>query len=288
MTLKLNFSFLFSYSSGIVIIVFLSFLYFLLGFYRNNISCMKEDEYALLASFLDTQFSEQALSIFEVLSSHQSCVHKIAASGALIGILNILESQIQDLLEPALRILSNLSKNGDITSFINPSDFIPKLIPLFEYNTLSIYCTTILKNVCENEDARLCIAESNGCIALITKVLDQDDREEQEGAVSVLLSLCLRRIEYCQLVMDEGVIPGLVSVSINGNKKAKAMAMELLRILKDEFNTTTTAAAATTRGETSVAEVSVDSAKQGLDDIGKKTNKSPGLFGKIFSKQKKK
>ncbi|PHT41160.1 hypothetical protein CQW23_20014 [Capsicum baccatum] len=35
---------------------------------------------------------------------------------------------------------------------------------------------------------------------------------------------------------SEGVIPELVSVSVNGNNKAKAMALELLRLLKGEFS----------------------------------------------------
>ncbi|KAK6152924.1 hypothetical protein DH2020_012563 [Rehmannia glutinosa] len=234
----------------------------------NSISYMKEDEYALLASFLDTEVSKQALSILEVLSFNKHCCYKIAASGALIGISNILDSQIQELLEPALKILSNLSSNDDISSFIVPSKFIPKLIPLLEDNTYSRYCITILKNLCDNQDARISIAETDGCIASIAKILEKDDHDDQEQAVAVLLSLCSQRIEYCQLVMDEGVIPGLVSVSINGNKKAKAMAMELLRILKDESDS---------RGRKYVADVRVDCTNQ-------RKEKAPGLFGKFFSK----
>lgn len=33
--------------------------------------------------------------------------------------------------------------------------------------------------------------------------------------------------------MNEGVIPSLVSISINGNDKGKVMALELLRLLRD-------------------------------------------------------
>ncbi|KAL0396007.1 UNVERIFIED_CONTAM: U-box domain-containing protein 5 [Sesamum calycinum] len=239
---------------------------------RNSISYMKEDAYDLLASFLDTEISKQALAILEELSFDQHCGRRIAASGAFIGILNILDSRIQELLEPALKILCNLSSNGDVDAFIIPSMFIPKLVPLFEDNTLSTYCITILKNLCENEDGRMSVAETDGCIASISKLLEKDSHEDQEHTVSVLLSLCSQRVEYCHLVMDEGVIPGLVSLSINGNKKAKAMAMELLRILKEELNA---------RGESSQAVVSTDSTKQQKD---KNPPKAPGLFGRFFSK----
>ncbi|KAK4426791.1 U-box domain-containing protein 5, partial [Sesamum alatum] len=240
--------------------------------HRNSISYMKEDAYDLLASFLDTEVSKQALAILEELSFDQHCGHRIAASGAFIGILNILDSWIQELLEPALKILCNLSSNGDVDSFIIPSMFVPKLVPLFEDSTLARYCITILKNLCDNEDGRMSIAETDGCVASISKLLEKDSHEDQEHAVSVLLSLCSQRLEHCQLVMDEGIIPGLVSVSINGNKKAKAMAMELLRILKEESNAT---------GESSRPDVSTDSTKQQTD---KNPPKSPGLLGKFFSK----
>ncbi|KAL0431223.1 UNVERIFIED_CONTAM: U-box domain-containing protein 5 [Sesamum radiatum] len=239
---------------------------------RSSISYMKEDAYDLLASFLDTEVSKQALAILEELSFDQHCGHRIAASGAFIGILNILDSRIQELLEPALKILCNLSSTGGVDSFMVPSMFIPKLVPLFEDNTLARYCITILKNLCHNEDCRMSVAETDGCIASISKLLEKDSHEDQEHAVSVLLSLCSQRPEYCQLVMDEGVIPGLVSVSINGNKKAKAMALEILRILKEELNA---------RGESSRADVSTDSTKQQKD---KNPPKAPGLFRELFSK----
>ncbi|KAM3219030.1 hypothetical protein P3L10_023561 [Capsicum annuum] len=48
--------------------------------------------------------------------------------------------------------------------------------------------------------------------------------------------LCSQQVQYCQLVMGEGVIPELISVSVNGNNKAKTMALELLRLLKGEFS----------------------------------------------------
>lgn len=171
-----------------------------------------------------------------------------------------------------MKILCNLSSNGDVDSFIIPSMFIPKLVPLFEDDNLARYCITILKNLCHNEDGRMYVAETDGCIASISKLLEKDSHDDQEHAVCVLLSLCSQRLEYCHLVMDEGVIPGLVSVSINGNKKAKAMAMELLRILKEELNA---------RGESSRSDVSTDSSKQQKD---KNPPKARGLFGKFFSK----
>ncbi|KAL3640464.1 hypothetical protein CASFOL_015432 [Castilleja foliolosa] len=239
------------------------------------ISYMNEEEYDLLASFLNTEVSKQILSIFEALSVDQHCSLKIATSGALTGILNILDSEIQERLEPALKILSNLSSNSDISSFIVPSELILKLIPMI--GTQPRHCLTILKNLCKNNDARVCIAETDGCFASIVKILERGDREEQECAVDLLLCLCAHSVEFCRLVnMDEGVIPCLFTVSVNGNAETKAMAMELMRILRDEFSSGY-------GGENTGADFGDGVELTDRCKDGNRT-KGSGLFGKLFSK----
>uniref|UniRef100_A0A5B6ZAN0 RING-type E3 ubiquitin transferase n=1 Tax=Davidia involucrata TaxID=16924 RepID=A0A5B6ZAN0_DAVIN len=200
---------------------------------RSSIPYLHEDAYSLLASFLNSEITEEALAIVEVLSSHRFCGSKIAASGALTSILKIIDTQNREFQGPAIRILYNLSWNVDIRSLLVSSDFIPKLVPFFEDTALARYCITILENLCDIETARVSVAETDGCIASIAKLLEIDSHENQEHALTVLLSLCSQRVQYCQLVMDEGVIPSLVSISINGNDKGKASAMELLRLLRD-------------------------------------------------------
>ncbi|KAK3017153.1 hypothetical protein RJ639_007828 [Escallonia herrerae] len=204
---------------------------------RKNIPYLPDRTYDLLTSFLNLEGTEEVLAIMEVLSRHRSCRSKIAASGALIPILKILETRTKELEEPAIKILYNLSMNNDIRSLIVSSDFIAKLVPFFEDAKLARYCIVILKNLCNYEDAKISVAETHGCIASITKLLEDDNPEDQENAVAVLLSLCSQRDQYCQLVMDEGVVPALVSISVNGNDMGKASAMELLRLLRDiEYN----------------------------------------------------
>ncbi|XAR73858.1 Ubiquitin--protein ligase [Bertholletia excelsa] len=211
---------------------------------RSSILNLPEEAYSLLASFLDAgvteeararknEVTEDALALLEVLSSNQCCTPKIAVSQAPYSILRILETQIRELLEPAIKILYNLSMSKEICSVIMPSEFIPSLVPLFEDMALASYCLSILKNLCTHPDSRASIAETDGCIASIAKLLEIDSHEVQEHGVYVLLSLCSQRLQYCQLVMDEGVIPALVSISINGSEKGKIFAAELLRLLRD-------------------------------------------------------
>ncbi|KZV55011.1 U-box domain-containing protein 5-like [Dorcoceras hygrometricum] len=197
---------------------------------RNSMLYLDEDSYGILASFLDTKAVKQGLTLFEALSFHQHSGSKFAASGALVRILNILESPSDELLEPALKILNNLSNNSDLCSSITPSEIITKLVRLIENDTLTRYCIFMLKNLCNIEDARVSIAETIGCISAVAKLLENESLDIQECAVSVLHSLCTKHASYRELVVNEDVVPGLFDVSMNGNERSKALASEILRI----------------------------------------------------------
>lgn len=136
-----------------------------------------------------------------------------------------------------------------------------------------------MKNLCDHENARVSVVETDGCIASIVKLLEMDSSENQENAVSVLLSLCSQCDQYCQLVMEEGVIPALFSISVNGNDKGKAIAMELLRLFRDIANNDDVQEC-----EGSDLDFSRDSINYAREQ--KPSSKPPGIFRKLsmFSK----
>lgn len=240
---------------------------------------IREDAYDLLGSLLDTQVSKEALSILEALSTHQRCHNKLASSGAVIGMLNILESQIPELLEPALKVLSNLSSNSHFISSVVPLNIVQKLATLLEDDTLASYCIAILKNVHRDEKGKMSIVTTDGCIASIIKLLEVDNLDYQEHAVSMLLSLCLQRAEFCQLVMDEGIFPGLFCVSVNGNNEAKAMATELLRILRNEMDSSVESC--------NEGVIIPNATQQGKDTKPPKSSRFGKFFGALASKKRK-
>ncbi|KAF5451446.1 hypothetical protein F2P56_026554 [Juglans regia] len=202
---------------------------------RSGISYLREEAFSVLATVLGSEATEESLTILEVLSGHQYCRDKIEASGALTSILKMLDSCNRDFQERAIKILCNFSSNIDICSLIVSLECIPKLVPLLD-SSIGGSCVLLLRNLCNTDEARVSVAETNGCIASVAKLLGSDSREYQENAVAVLLSLCSQRVQYCQLVMDEareGVIPDLVDISVNGNDMGRASALELLRCLRD-------------------------------------------------------
>ncbi|KAI9113592.1 hypothetical protein K1719_015519 [Acacia pycnantha] len=208
----------------------------LLEFVNNcgkDLSYLREDTFGMLGSFLDLEVMGEALSIMEKLSANYHNKATIATSSVLTSILKILDSDSREFQEQAVRILYNLSFNSENCSHMASLGCIPKLLPYFKDQTLLRYCICMLKNLGDIEVGRVSIVGTNGCIASVAEILDTGSVEEQEHALSVLLSLCSQREDYCQLVMYEGVIPSLVTISINGSDNGKVSAFELLRLLGD-------------------------------------------------------
>ncbi|POO02513.1 Beta-catenin [Trema orientale] len=239
---------------------------------RNKIPYLREDAFGLLASFLDSEVAEEVFAIMEILSGYPYCRSKIMASGAITAISSALNSQIRDLQEQAIRLLYNLSSSHDICLQIASLECIPKLVSLLSDKALVEKCLFIMKNLCNIEEARASVAETSGCITSIAEVLESGSSEEQEYAVDILLSLCSQRIEYCQLVMEEGIIPPLVNISINGSDRGKVNALELLRQLRD------------IRSEPELLPFEVD-ASRGLSNqmTERKSSKASGFFGRKIS-----
>lgn len=200
---------------------------------RPNRLNVPEKVLTSLASLLNSEVTYEALAILEAISGHRKCSSNFVTSGVLASITKYLNSEIEVLQEFAIKTLYNLSTDSDICSNIVSLGCIPKLVPLLNNENLSGKCLFILKNLCHTEEARIFIVGTNGCISSIAQCLGMDSLEGQEHAVTILLSLCSQRVEYCELVMEEGVIPPLSTISVKGSEKGKAGATELLRLLRD-------------------------------------------------------
>ncbi|KAJ6931374.1 U-box domain-containing protein 5-like isoform X1 [Populus alba x Populus x berolinensis] len=191
---------------------------------------LQGDSIYVLASLLDSKISGKALAILELLSHHQFYKSAVIASGVLPSILKILDSQNTESLELAMKILCNVSYDGDIAYHIVYLDFIPSLVPFLSDRNLSRYCRTVLKNLCRIEEGRIAIVETDSCITSMAQLLETGSELEQETTMEVL-SLCYEELDCCQLVKGGSIIQSLSSISVNGTSRGKAIAMELLQLL---------------------------------------------------------
>ncbi|KAF3440682.1 hypothetical protein FNV43_RR18966 [Rhamnella rubrinervis] len=211
---------------------------------RNKIPYLRENAFDLLASFLDSEVTEEVLTIMEVLSAYQYCRPKITASGALTSILKILDSQMRDFQEKALKIFATC---------LQTVIFVHALY--LQNSNLTGSCLLIMKNLCDIEGARVSVVETDGCIGSIAKYL-----------------------KPAPLVMDEGVIPALVRISVNGNDKGMIGALELLRLLRDVMKG---------EDEQECADFDLQANRESRNQSSeRKSSKAFKLFGR-FSKKKK-
>ena len=76
-------------------------------------------------------------------------------------------------------------------------------------------------NLATSQVGREEIVSTPGLIGALASILDTGELIEQEQAVSCLLILCNRSEECSEMVLPEGVIPALVSISVNGTPRGQ-------------------------------------------------------------------
>ncbi|XP_010446779.1 PREDICTED: U-box domain-containing protein 5-like [Camelina sativa] len=203
---------------------------------RKAIEALEEEVFKMFSVFLESEVvAEEALNILEVVSSHQQGLSKITSSGSLSSLLKIAESQAEHLQEQAMITLKNLSSSSEICLEMVSLDFIQKLTSFLQRNIFCKHSIIILRNLCNTEKGRVCITETPDCLASIADLLESNVPEEQENAISILLQLCVQKIEYCDLVVKQAtdIYSSLLLISNNGTDEAKVGASELLRALEE-------------------------------------------------------
>ncbi|KAL5558032.1 hypothetical protein UlMin_034243 [Ulmus minor] len=205
---------------------------------RSEMPSFQEDAIYVLTSFLDSEITGEVLPIIEMLSCEQHCKSVMLASGILPSILKVLETQITEFQILATKILCNLTRDCDmdIGYHMVYLDYISKLVQFLDDRALAPYCIEIINNLCNFDDARVALAENVEGIASIGRLLEVDTKEEQEHALNILLLLCHEGAEYCKLVLRESIVESVLHISIIGDSRAKAIAIELLQLFKHATN----------------------------------------------------
>ncbi|KAH0916001.1 hypothetical protein HID58_030447 [Brassica napus] len=91
----------------------------------------------------------------------------------------------------------------------------------------------VLLNLVLNEAGKEEMVSVPGLVSNLATILDTGEANEQEQAVSLLLILC-KYSEMCsQMVLQEGVIPSLVSISVNGTQRGRERAQKLLTLFRE-------------------------------------------------------
>ncbi|XP_020579957.1 LOW QUALITY PROTEIN: U-box domain-containing protein 6-like [Phalaenopsis equestris] len=186
----------------------------------------------------DNILRDTATAAILTLSSSKPNKPIIAAAGAIPLLVNILTSGTIQGRVDAVTTLHNLSNHFENTDnlFLSVDAVIPLLALLKDSKKNSKFAdkaTALLSILSESEEGRFTISEVKGGILTLVETVEEGSLISTEHAVSVLLSLCQSsREKYRELILNEGPIPGLLLLTVEGTRKACNLSHELLRLLR--------------------------------------------------------
>ncbi|XP_014507959.1 uncharacterized protein LOC106767548 [Vigna radiata var. radiata] len=217
------------------------------GSERNKIRIIKYGSLPVLLSLLhcDSQrAADLTLAAMLTLSSCKANKVAIASSGAvqlLVGFVNNSDYSTQSQLD-AIATLQNLTTCKEIVPLIVSSGVMLSLLELIHTSVKSSPLVEkaigLLENLVSSSESALCEAASTiGAIRILVETIEDGSSLSKEYAVCILLLVCQScREKYRGLILTEGVMPGLLQLSVDGTWRAKSMARELLLLLRDCSN----------------------------------------------------
>ena len=174
-----------------------------------------------------------ALLTLSCLNENKAC---IGSSGAIPLLVQLLISGSNQGRKDALTTLYNLTISFGNRPRVVRAGAIPILVHLLSLRKVDLLekIVALLYILASIEEGRSTIANTEGGIAVLAEILDTGSIKEKEHAAATLLLLCTSSLQHSQLVLREGVIPALVSLSVGNNPRAQDKAQKLLQHFREQ------------------------------------------------------
>ncbi|KAL8535104.1 hypothetical protein ACS0TY_010935 [Phlomoides rotata] len=186
----------------------------------------------------DTESVGAATALYLNLSCLEEAKSIIGTTDAVPFLIWVLknESDEQSKLD-ALHTLYNVSSQPTNIPHLLSAGVIDALQALITHHTdqtCTEKCIAVLIYLASSKTARDEIIKATGVISALATILDVGEPAEQEQAAACLLILCNANDKCSQMVLQEGVIPSLVSISVNGTMRGKQKAQKLLMLFREQ------------------------------------------------------
>ncbi|XVE72194.1 hypothetical protein DITRI_Ditri11bG0019400 [Diplodiscus trichospermus] len=208
---------------------------------KNKISIVEAGALEPVISFLQSEnlnLQEYATAALLTLSASVDNKPIIGASGAIPLLVDVLRHGSTQAKVDAVLALSNLSTHTDNLTIILETCPIRSIVSLLKTSkksskTAEKCCSLIESSVGFDEGRTALTAEEGGVLAVI-EVLENGTLQAREHAVGALLTMCESdRCKYREPILREGVIPGLLELTVQGTPKSQTKAQTLLRLLRE-------------------------------------------------------
>ncbi|KAK6160386.1 hypothetical protein DH2020_003767 [Rehmannia glutinosa] len=179
-----------------------------------------------------------ATALYLNLSCLEEAKPIIGTTEAVPFLIWVLKNETDEQCKlDALHTLYNISSQPTNIPHLLSSGIIDGLQALITHpsdQTWTEKCIAVLIYLASSKTARDEIMTTPGLISALATILDVGEPVEQEQAAACLLILCNSNEKCSQMVLQEGVIPSLVSISVNGTVRGKQKAQKLLMLFREQ------------------------------------------------------
>ncbi|KAJ3695332.1 hypothetical protein LUZ60_000709 [Juncus effusus] len=211
---------------------------------RNKINIVKAGALSPIISLLKSPnqtLLENSTAAILTLTACSANKAQISSSPVLPLLVSILSSANNPQTQlDALRALYNLSTLPSSLPTIVSSNPIPPLIHLLKTlkksSKTAEQCIALIEPLLGFEEARSALISVPGGVLSIVELLEDGSNASKEYSVCSLLKLVESdRDKYREIILQEGVIPGLLELTVKGNSnKSRCTAKALLNLLRDK------------------------------------------------------
>lgn len=180
---------------------------------------------------------EPATAVFLNLSCLEEAKSVIGSSQAVPYLVQLLQSNASlQCKVDALHTLYNLSTISPNMPCLVSSGIIDGLQALLTspVGQWAERTVAVLNNIATDKSGKDGIISAPGLVTAIADILDTGEGIEQEQSACCLYTLCVGDENCCEMVLQEGVIPSLVSISVNGTTRGKEKAQKLLMLFREQ------------------------------------------------------
>lgn len=161
---------------------------------------------------------------------------KIGAAGAIPSLVEILKKGSEQGKRDACKALFNLSIVSTNKWRLVEAGVMEPLVAELEEpaSSMAEKAVSVLANLSTIAEGRQALAETEEGIAGLVEIVGFGSQRGQENAAAALWLLAKNNSKHRRQILQEVVIPPLVTLSQTGTKRAKEKAMLLLRNFRDK------------------------------------------------------
>ncbi|CAN7052095.1 unnamed protein product [Brassica oleracea var. botrytis] len=209
---------------------------------KNKVNIIEAGALEPIINFVQcnsTTLQEYASASLLTLSASATNKPIIGANGVIPLLVKVIQHGSPQAKVDAVMALSNLSTLSTNLSMIIATKPLLPILSLLKSSkksskTSEKCCSLIESLIVSGEEARTGLVSYEGGVFAVVEVLENGSLQAREHAVGVLLTLCQSdRSKYREPILREGVIPGLLELTVQGTSKSRTKAQRLLSLLRN-------------------------------------------------------